>query len=534
MWTAYFNRLASYAVTCIAILLVGFYQVATADESEVTFDIQSFEVTGNTILPANALQRVLDGFTGNGKTTDDVEAARSGLEKYYHKEGYPTVLVNIPEQSVDTGVVFLEVIESRIRRVRVTGNHYFTMEKILDDLPSIRSGNILYLPDVQKELAAINRNRDLKVAPVLAPGKEVGTIDIELRVKDRLPLHCSLEVNNRGTRQTTDTRLNGMISYDNLWQKEHAVSFQFQTSPEDTSEVQALTSSYIMPAFWNEKHMLVMYGLWSDSETAFGEGFLTIGSGFIFGIRDIIPLAPLDNYSHSISLGLDYKDFDEDFGYSDTGENASQSTPVTYAPISAAYNGVRSDSNGYTQLDVGVNFLFRSLASDTDEFQTKRTNSMGNYMYLTAGIERYQMLPGGVTLVGKVDGQLSNQPLISNEQYIAGGMDTVRGYKENEVAGDNAVFARLSLERPFEIFSSENAWGSDLTPYLFYEGAWLQVKDALSGEEEYPSLQGVGGGLRGRISDFVEFQVDAAVALSDTEDAESGDQEIHFKLKVKY
>ncbi|MFH0725682.1 MAG: ShlB/FhaC/HecB family hemolysin secretion/activation protein [Pseudomonadota bacterium] len=510
--------------------------VVYARDETVTFDIRIFDIKGNTLFPNEDLQKIVGPEIGSGKTADDVEAARDRLEKYFHNKGYPTVIVNIPEQSVEGGTVQLEVIESKIRRVRVTGNRYFTMEKILGDLPSVSAGRILYVPDVQKELAVLNRNPDLKVAPVLTPGKEVGTIDIELKVKDKLPLHASVEVNNRGTHNTTDLRVNGMISYDNLWQKEHSVSAQFQTSPQDTSEVQAITASYVMPAPWNKNQMFVMYGLWSDSETAFGSDFLTIGSGFIFGLRNIIPLPPLpslDNFSHSLSLGIDYKDFDEDLSFKESEEEGMK-TPISYAPVSLAYNAVRKDTTGYTQLNTGLNFLFRNLASDPDEFENKRYKARGNYVYATTGLERSQNLPAGFNLTAKVDGQLSNQPLISNEQYIAGGMASVRGYKESEAAGDNAVHTTVEFGRPFQL-SNESAWGGiQITPYVFYDGAWLRIKNALDGQDDKLSLQGMGAGMRGSLSDKLDFEIDAASALSDTDEVKSGDKEFYFKVKAHF
>jgi hemolysin activation/secretion protein len=279
------------------------------------FRIKGFALQGNTLFSKDDLSIVLKPFMGEQKTAEDVEKARDALERFYHEKGYPTVLVNIPEQSVEDGVVWLQVVESEIRRVRVTGNRYFTMEKILDALPSLSPGEILHLPEVQRDLVRLNRNRDLKVAPVLIPGKAIGTVDVELKVEDKLPLHGSLELNNRSTHDTTHMRLNAMLSYDNLWQKDHSVSVQYQTSPKDTDEVKALAFSYVLPAPWNKDHVVAVYSINSDSETAFGEGFNTVGEGFIVGCRYVMPLPPKDTYAHNLTVGVDYKDFDEELGF---------------------------------------------------------------------------------------------------------------------------------------------------------------------------------------------------------------------------
>lgn len=496
------------------------------------FEIKRFVIEGNTLFDENEMAQVVQPYVGDDKSADDVEAAREKLEKHYHAKGYPAVIVNIPEQHVDDGEIELAVIESKIRRVRVTGNRYFTMEKILDDLPSIQPGKILYVPDIQKELAQLNANRDLKVAPVLMPGKEVGTIDIELKVKDRLPLHGSVEVNNRSSHDTTDLRVNARMSYDNLWQKGHSVSMQYQTAPADTAEVQSVSASYMMPAPWNKDHMFILYGLWSDSDIAFGEGFNILGKGQVFGFRNIIPLPGLDNYFHHVSMGADYKNFDDTTNFIN-GELVSQ-TPITYAPIVFSYQGTMNDATGYTQFSAGLNFLFRGLASDTEEFAMKRYKSRANYLYFTAGVERYQDLPFGLNLYLKADGQLSDQPLISNEQYIAGGMESVRGYKESEAVGDDAIHGTVELSLPKLVTLFDKAGGFSATPYLFYDAALLKIQDPLAGQEEEITLQGAGAGIRGNITRYMTYEVDFGIALSDTNTTKSEDTLSHFKFKMEF
>lgn len=204
--------------------------VEQKEAQETSFTIVSFYFSGNTIYTDEKLRNVVDSFTGPGKSAADVEKARDAVEKFYHEEGYPTVLVNIPEQTIGGEVVTLQIIESRIGKVTVSGNRHFRTEEILDELPSLSPGEVIYIPDVRAELAGINKNPDLKVSPTIIPGKEVGIIDVELKADDQLPFHGSLELNNRYSPNTTDLRLSASLRYDNLWHKGHSISAQFQVS----------------------------------------------------------------------------------------------------------------------------------------------------------------------------------------------------------------------------------------------------------------------------------------------------------------
>ncbi|NWF57246.1 MAG: ShlB/FhaC/HecB family hemolysin secretion/activation protein, partial [Syntrophaceae bacterium] len=291
---------------CFFIALVGIVLSAArvnGADPETAFTIRSFSVEGNTLFPGVVLQEVLKEHLGPKKTAADVEKARNALEKYYHDRGYPAVLVNIPEQTVQEGTIRLQVIESKIGRIRVTGNRFVTEGKILEGLPSLAPGKVLYVPDVQRDLERINRGQDIRVSPVLSPGREPGTTDVDIKVEDKFPLHGSLELNNRGTHDTTDLRLNALLGYYNLWQRDHAFSVQYQMSPQDLDEVKALAFSYTLPNPWNVDHQVALYGILSDSETAFGAGFQTVGKGQIYGLRYVLPLPPYELYFHNLTLG---------------------------------------------------------------------------------------------------------------------------------------------------------------------------------------------------------------------------------------
>ena len=499
-------------------------------DNEIAFEIKAFDLSGNTTISSDELQQVVHKFVGKDKSAADVEKARKTIEDFYHKAGYPTALVNIPEQTVEDGIVRLEVIESKIRRVRITGNRYFTMEKIYNALPTLREGEILYVPNVQKELADLNRNPDLKVAPVLMPGKELGTIDVELKVKDKLPLHGSLELNNRNTHTTTPLRLNGVLHYDNLWQKDHSISFQFQTSPEDTDEVKLITGSYVWPSIFNRDNMSVLYGVVSDSDTAFGSDFTVIGKGYIVGYREIMPLPHVGDYAHNLSLGIDYKDFEESQRYA--GEE--EQVPVTYLPLSLSYSASLRGLSGVTRFNIGLDLSLRGVVTDETEFDFKRYNARGNYIIVGAGIEREQNIPWGMSLLAKLNGQLADQPLIPNEQFTVGGMTSVHGYKESEASGDNGLLGNLIVTSPnmAKWFGAGDRLSINLK--AFYDAAYLTRIDPLPGEDRETTLQGTGAGIQLLWNNRFEAVFEWGVALEPTADTERGDSVCYFITKLQF
>lgn len=508
---------------------------AAGDEAAAAFEIRAYELSGNSIFPAEKLQKAVKAFTGAGKTAADVEKARDALEKLYHDAGYPAVLVNIPEQTIKNGIVKLQVIESRIGRVKISGNRYFTSDKMMRDMQSFNPGEMLYLPKVQQEIGRLNRNQDFKVEPVMTPGSEPGTIDVDLKVDDRFPLHGSLELNDKNSFGTDPLRLAGMIRYDNLWQMEHSISFQYQTSPQDSSEVEVFSASYILPAPWEKDHQWVLYGIRSDSSTYtdVGDGFRVVGKGTILGTRYVIPLTPYKLYAHNITIGLDYKDYNTSVNFNAvTGSSTlSYVTPVTYMPLSFAYNSVLQDGGGMTQFNAGLNISFRGVVSDQSQFENARYKGNANYIFVTAGIQRNQKLPWGMGLLIKVDGQAADNPLIPNEEYIAGGMENVRGYMESEAQGDDAIHGTIELSFPDPLARLGIVKQLQTSPYIFFDIAQLNVKDPLPAQNGSITLDGAGAGIRGTLTKYLEYEFDWAVALNTTNQTQANTNMFYFKLK---
>ena len=85
----------------------------------------------------------------------------------------------------------------------------------------------------QPELDRANQNQDRQIYPVIGPGLEPGTSDLTLQVKDQLPLHGHMEINDKSTPGTPLLRLDTALQYNNLWQHDHQIGFDYNFSPQE-------------------------------------------------------------------------------------------------------------------------------------------------------------------------------------------------------------------------------------------------------------------------------------------------------------
>lgn len=84
-------------------------------------DVNEYVVRGNTVLDARDIEEAVYAFLGPQRSLTDIEGARDALQQRYQAKGYQSVFVELPEQQVEGGVVYLQVSETRIGRVRVVG-----------------------------------------------------------------------------------------------------------------------------------------------------------------------------------------------------------------------------------------------------------------------------------------------------------------------------------------------------------------------------------------------------------------------------
>ena len=494
------------------------------------FAILEFRVLHNTVLAARQVERAVYPHLGAEMTFNDVQAARADLEKAYRDAGFSTVYVDIPEQSVDSGIIRLSVTEGRLDHVAVRGTRYFMNRRILAAVPSLEPGTVPHFPEVQQELARLNQaSPDLRVAPILKPGPMPGTVDVDLKVKDDLPLHASAEVNDRYTADTSHTRVNVNVSYDNLFQRYQSLSLQYQTAPENSRDAKVLAATYLAP-LTGLGTTVALFAVSTDSDVATVGTLAVLGKGHVYGSRYIIPLPPSGKFFPTLTFGLDLKKFDENV-LLESGSGLQ--TPIKYLNWSAVFGGSLVQERGSTSFTIATNFGIRGLLNDPIEFESKRFDAKPDYMYWHADASHVQPLLWGTEVALRMAGQYTTEPLIDNEQFAIGGVDSVRGYLEAEDLGDIGIEGSVELRSP-HLDSAFGIHPREAYVYLFYDAGVVSLIDPLPSQIARHDLQGWGVGFR--VSGFAGFDagLDWARSLVSTTYESVGDSRIHFHFRYGF
>ncbi len=522
--------------------------VPSAPDAPPHFDILEFEVEGNSVLSDEAVERAVLPFLGPDRQMDNVEAARAALEKVYQSGGYLSVFVDVPEQRIEGGIVVLNVTEGRVERLKVSGSRYFSQGYIRTHVPELAEGKVPNFNEVQRQLAAVNRTEERRVQPLMRAGIAPGTVDTELKVSDKLPLFGSAEINNHAAANTTPLRLSATARYENLFQLDHSVSLTLATAPAHPSQSRVVSLNYAVPGA--DQTTWVGYALNSDSNVAAVGDVNVLGKGTTVGLRWIRPVGTIAEQSHSVTLGLDFKDVQQQT----TAGGATISTPLRYLPLQAAYSGSFDEGAGrLTQLNFTSTLSLRRVLAHTvaacpggaaDQFACQRQDGDGSFATLRGDLRQSWPLPGGWgSLHAHTALQAATGPVPSGEQFSIGGAETVRGYYEAEAAGDRGMLGSFEWHSA-DFGDALTRWTrpapATTTPWsqtyvlAFFDGAREWVFDPATGQAPHRALGSYGIGLRARWAKAVSGEFDLARPFRATLDTPANESRASFRLAVDY
>lgn len=519
----------------IALACAGMTVLAQADAQQSTppaFPVYEYVVDGNSLLSDAAIEASVTPYLGERKNQQDVEGARAALEKAYHDAGYLTVLVVVPEQSVDGGAVALHVVEAGVEKLSVKGAQYNLPSGIKAQVPELAEGNVPNFNKVQEQLAAVNRNANLRVTPILRAGTVPGTVEVQLDADDQLPLHGSVEVSNRQTANTSATRVTSSLRYENLWQRGHSFGLTAQVAPQRPADARVLAGNYVVPVGSGGGN-LMLSAIHSRSDLASlanlpGLGLL--GNSDIVGLRYSLAFPGSGTFGHFLSAGLDHKRIGQSLVILEGGNTRSD---ISYTPAALSYTMRQDLPTSTISLDLGLSAGLRGLFGNRDAaFAAKRLGASASFLALRANLAHTARLADWA-VIGRLDSQAASGPLVSSEQFTVGGAESVRGYLEGERAGDSGVRASVEVQTPaWRPFGTTSDWV--LAGLVFYDAARVSTLQTIPPQRPRDLLRGTGFGMRLGVPYGLSLEVDAAHALADGDMTRAGDNRVHARARWGY
>jgi hemolysin activation/secretion protein len=488
------------SVLCVLFIFAVLTASAAGEKPDAVprFDIKGYKVEGNTLIPADNLESILSLFTGKERDFGTVQEALDALEQAYRDRGFSMVSVALPEQELDRGVVRLKVSENRLGKINIEGVRYFDQANIRRSLPALKQGEAPNLKAVSLSLKLANENPAKKINMQLLNSDKENEIDATITVKDEAPWKIGITGDNTGDKQTGVARLGALLQHANVFNRDHLLTLQYITSPEKPDKVSIYSLGYRAPLY-SLGSSIDLIGAYSNVNSgtisAASNSMNVSGQGTILGIRYNQNLSRIGNYEHKLTLGLDYRAYENnvDFLGNQLGNN------VTVHPVSLTYAGTLTMDNkfnaGFYLTDL-QNLPGRWDGRDTaEDIEKARAGAPRGYNIFRYGANLSYLLGADWQARMMVNGQYTNDPLVPGEQYGIGGANTVRGFSEREFSNDQGYSGNVEIYTPdLSRLFGVNAFQSRLL--MFYDRGYVSRKDPMPGDTVSTQIAGTGFGLR--------------------------------------
>ncbi len=523
--------------------------------------VRRFEFQGNTVFSSEFLRAHLRPFTGRMVSGDELEAARNALTRLYIDAGYVTSGAVLPDQDPSEGTVRFELKEGTLDKVEILGTR-FLREWWLRLRLRKAAGSPLNLHQLKTQLQLLRQTPGIaQINAELKPGMRPGESILAARIKEENPFHLELGASNTRPPSVGEGLLDARLFSSQVLGIGDPLDLRWGAAHWDKKgRVQAegadnLFVGYELPVTPWETFFAVRAA--RNSAAVLEETF-----------------APLDISSKSTLLHMSLRqhllhDLNRTLAVSLAAERKHSQTYLLGQPFSLSPGAVEGETDVFATR-LSVDWMRRGLTTST---ALRSTWSLGSYAFGSSRASRVTplgaasgapipdskffswllqgqtllkpFLPGASAetqaqpavqdwknslLVLRANAHLSADPLLSSEQFSLGGLQSVRGYRENQVLRDNGLFASAELQVPLW-GRPEKGRALSAGPFLDAGRGWNTQR--ASGKAE--TLASVGFGVSATLSKSSQASLYFGCPLKNlqTEKSSLQDYGVHLSLTIR-
>ena len=500
-----------------------------SEGSGITIEVKKIEITGSTVFKAEDFTKLIQGIEGKSVKLQDLQTLTNAITALYLDRGYITSRAVLGEQAIINGIVKIQIIEGAIDRIDIEGlkrlNKNYIQSRI--QLGTKTPLNKNQLEDQLQLLKADSLIDSIEAS--LRPGSGTGKSILTLRVKESNPIAGTLSIDNYSSPSVGSERFGGSLTYRNVTGLGDELSAAYNRSFPGGSD--ALDFSYRLPI--NAMNGTVQLRVAPSRSQVIEQPFdsLDIRSNtelYELSYRQPLIRNPRSEFALSLAFALQ------------NGRTTISGFPLTSA-IGTDIDGrgrirVLKFGQDYTRRDGRGAWALRSQFSfGLNAFDATISDTIkpdGRFFSWLGQVQRVQRLSDSQLLIAQADVQLSADPLLPSQQFVIGGGQSLRGYRQNLRSGDNGI--RVSLENRIVIQRSE--LGNpiiQLAPFVDAGWVWNQSNNPTQLSNE-TFLASAGLGLIWEPLPRMLVRVDYAIPLIYNSDRKGNAQDRGLNFSVGY
>lgn len=471
-------------------------------------NVTRYEVKGSTVFSAEEFAAVTKPFLGRISFAQLLQA-RSAITKLYVDRGYVTSGAFIPPQTLEGGLVEIQILEGRLEDINVTGLQRLQPGYVRSRLAKAAAQPLnvnqllegLRLLQLDPRLAGISAD--------LQAGIEQGTSLLDVQASETDPFSATVSLDNGRSPSVGSVRGKLQLSHNNLvgWGDELDFSFS-HTRGSNSMDV-----SYTVPINPSNGTVRLAYGRTSSEVIEEPFTVLDIQSRskyYELSIRQPLQQTASEEFvvgatfSHQVSqtaLGLEnIGPFPLSPGADDNGETRVSALRLFQEWSQRSTNQVLA---ARSQFSIGRPWLGASDSNDDEIPDSSFWTWRGQAQWV-------RLLAPDMLMLMKTDLQLADRILLPLEQFGSGGQSSIRGYRQDALLTDNGFLFSTEVRLP--------VWRIPSIKGLLQVAPFVDVGRGWNSGNTQPNKQtlaGVGLGVLWRHGDNFSARLDWGYPLVD-------------------
>ncbi|MGB7379632.1 MAG: ShlB/FhaC/HecB family hemolysin secretion/activation protein [Rivularia sp. (in: cyanobacteria)] len=492
----------------------------TTFPSGTTFFVKEIQIKGNSVLEAeiNQLKQPLE----NKKIAfEQLLQLRSQITQLYAENGYISSGAFIPNnQNVADGIVTIQVVEGELEGITISG-----LQRLRKSYVRSRIQRLARKPLNQQRLEQALQL--LQIDPViervnaeLTAGSVPGNNILQVKITEAPAFHAGVNFANNQSPSVGSQQASIFVAHDNVLGFADKISAEYGI----TEGLDVYDINYSVPINALDGTVGVRYSN-SDSkiiEDDFND--LDIRSEtetLSFNLRQ--PLVNTPDNELALGLAFDLRRSqtfildDIPFSFTEGPEEGESKLSVIRFSQDWLQRNTKSVLAARSQFSVGID-AFDATVNDS--------GTDGRFFAWVGQFQWVQRLSPRIIMLAKVNTQLTGDSLLSAEKISIGGVDTVRGYRQNQIVTDSGIVGGIEARIPLlsEVETLQ------LIPFFDFGTGWNNRSD----NPDPQTLASLGLGLQWQPLRGLGLRADYGIPLVGRGDSGDSLQENGFNFSVRY
>ena len=472
-----------------------------------TIRVSRFEFEGNTAFSDRELAEVTQQFVGRDITFAELIAAEAAVTQKYVAAGYINSGAVIPANQTfprEGGAVKIRIVEGGLDEIQIAGNRRLNTNYVRSRLeratrrPLNRDRLLEALQMLQLDPLIANVSAELQA------GSRPENSRLEVRIKEADSLSAEVFLDNNRSPSVGSFRRGVRINQANLL----GLGDGLELSYANTNGSNEFNGSYTVPV--NARNGTIRFAASTANTNVIEAPFDAAdieGKSRTYELTYRQPIVEKPDRTLAVGVTLSRQESDtfltgQRFALS-AGANERGETRVSAVRFFQEYvqRNTRQVIAARSQFSIGTDFLGATVNNSSPDSRFLAWRGQAQYV---------RLLGPETLLIVRSDIQLADRPLLSLEQIGIGGVQSVRGYRQDLLLTDSGAIASAEVRIP--IWRAPQVKGLlQIAPFVDFGVGWNH-----SGEKPNPEsdkLLGAGLGLIWQMGDRLNVRLDYGIPL---------------------